>query len=161
MEQSLSDLLKETIELTARKKRLAEAFLQLTVAQAESLEYGQVQELLSLIEQRQKCIADIFLVKDELLQVETKILQLCGISSWPSGKALFNSDWQIIESLRQDIRLLLKEAQSLDRSNRQTVSKMCGELKKTITSVRSRRDTLKAYNITAMQPGGYFIDHKS
>ena len=160
MKQCLSDWLRKTIELMVRKKGLLEEILQLTAVQGKLLGPGQAQRLLSLIDERQKCINDITAINSELLQVEAKILNTCGITSWPAGKTVYNSDWQKIKSLRQDIRALLREAQSLDECNRQAISKKCGELKMFITSLHDRKGSCKAYHTTALQPDGYFIDHK-
>jgi hypothetical protein len=132
MKQCLSDWLRKTVELTVREKGLLEKILQLTAAQAKLLGSRQAQELLSLINERQKCINDITVINSELLQVEVKILNACGITSWPAGKTVYNSEWQKIESLRQDIQELLWEVQSLDECNRQAISKKSGELKKYI-----------------------------
>lgn len=160
MEQFLSDWLRKTIGLTARKKDLIKEILQLTVGQAKLLGAGQAQELLPLIKQRQEYIDDITVIDAELLQVEAKILDACGITSWPAGKTVCNSDWQKIEGLRRDIQALLRETQSLDKRNRQAISKKCGELKISIKSLRDRKVSLKAYHVTDLQPDGYFIDNK-
>jgi len=160
MEQGVRDWLRQTVELTARKKDLIKEILQLTAAQAGLLEPGQVQELLTLVKQRQKYIDDITVIDAELLQMEAKILDACGITSWPAGKTVYNSDWQKIDNLRQDIQALLREAQSLDNGNRLAISKKCEELKISIKSLRDRKASLKAYHMTALQPDGYFIDQK-
>jgi uncharacterized protein involved in exopolysaccharide biosynthesis len=160
MEQVLSDWLKKTIELLAGEKRLAEIIVQLTAAQAKLLEPGQEQELLSLINQRQKCIDDLISINAELLTLETKILNMCGLESRPSGKTLLNPEWQKIASLRLDIKALLREAQSLDNNNRKAIANRCVELKKAMQSISARRSSFKSYHVTAAQAGGYFIDHK-
>ncbi|WP_190259207.1 flagellar export chaperone FlgN [Pelotomaculum schinkii] len=160
MEQGVRDWLRETVELTARKKDLLKEILQLTAAQAGLLEPGQVQELLTLVKQRQKYVDDITVIEAELLQTEAKILDACGITFWPAGKTVYNSDWQKIDALRRDIQALLRETQILDKSNRQAISTKCEELKISIKSLRDRKVSLKAYHVTALQPDGYFIDQK-
>jgi hypothetical protein len=160
MEEGVRDWLRRTVELTTRKKDLLKEILQLTAAQAGLLEPGQVQDLLTLVKQRQKYIDDITVIDAALLQAEAKILDLCGITSWPSGKTVYNSEWQKIDNLRQDVQALLREAQSLDKSNRLAISKKCEELKTNIKSLRDRKASLKAYHMPALQPDGYFIDQK-
>lgn len=148
----LNDLLSKTVKLTTEKKCLAAEILQLTSAQAGLLEPGQVQELLLVINQKQRCIDNMTIIESELRQMEQEVRQVAELSS--------NKDWRQIEDLRSDIQVLLKEAQSKDESNRQIISQEFGKLKKVMQALRARRGTLKAYQGTAAQSEGYFIDHK-
>lgn len=158
--RSPGDLLKKAVELTARKKCLAEKILRLTKEQTKLLKPEQTDELLQLIEQRQRCIDTIAEIDPELQQMEDETCQLLGLSSLCIDGRAFHKGWQRVINMQRDIRLLLGEAQIRDELNRKVVLEEFALLKKTISDLHLRRGSILAYRGAMLQPGGYFIDHK-
>lgn len=132
----------------------------MTEAQAKLLKPGQAEELLRLIEQRQRYIEGITIIDQDLQRVEDGLLKLSGLSSSCAGSTALNEGWQQVLDLRKRIRVLWDKVNNRDQLNRQIIVQELVALKRTLQGLRTRRGTMQAYRGTAPQRGGYFIDHK-
>lgn len=159
-EDILSSLLNSMVEHTTGKKKLMEEILLLTAGQSDLVTPEKADKLLALIERKQDCIDNINKIDAEVLRLEEKILNIAGIFSWEEGKKFFGEKWETIGRLRNEVTLLIQEAQRQDEQNGRKISEEYRKLKKNMESLHSRRGSVKAYQGPAAQSSGYFIDNK-
>ncbi|OPY58773.1 MAG: hypothetical protein A4E55_00647 [Pelotomaculum sp. PtaU1.Bin035] len=154
-------MLCRAVELTARKKALIEEIQLLTSGQSDVLATDKTEQLLSLIGKKQNCINEINKVDAEVPRLEEKIINAAGISSQDEIKKIFYDKWQEIEKMRYDTTLILQETQRLDEQNRRKIDEEYCRLKSDMESLHARKGTVKAYQTSAAQKQGYFIDKKN
>lgn len=133
------NLLGEATDLMVKKKCLVMEILQLTEAQAKLLKPGQAEELLRLIEQRQRYIEGITIIDQDLQRVEDGLLKLSGLSSSCAGSTALNEGWQQVLDLRKRIRVLWDKVNNRDQLNRQIIVQELVALKRTLQGLRTRR----------------------
>lgn len=158
--EAADSMLDKLVELLYRKKTLLNEFFEVTCQQSGLLEPEKVERLLGLIDRKQACIDSINQIDVEITHLEKKIPAAAGVSSFETEKYILGGKWEIIERLRHEIALLLKETHSLDVQNRFKINEAYRKLKKIIESLHARKGTVKAYQGHVAQSGGYFVDDK-
>lgn len=160
VQDALNELLGRAAVHTARKKSLVEEIQLLTSGQSGLLAPEKAEELLTLIEKKKGCINEINKIDAEVLRLEENIINAAGISFREEIKKILHDKWEEIEKARYDITLILQETQRLDEQNRRKIDEEYCKLKSDMESLCARRGTVKAYQGSAVQSGGYFIDQK-
>jgi uncharacterized coiled-coil protein SlyX len=159
-ENYLDSLLTRMIEQGDRKKRLAEGILNITAEQSKLLTPEKVEELLTAIDRKQELIDEINLIDVEVLPLEKEISSLSAVMVCDElNKRVFEKRKEI-DSQIQKIVLLFKETSKLEKENLSKMSTEHKKLKKNIEMLHTKRGTVKAYNMHAVQSDGYFVDKK-
>jgi len=160
-ENILDRILTRMFDLADRKKGLVERIYNITVEQSDLLIPERVEELLAAIERKQECISEITLIDTEVLPLEKKLLILKSVSFWDEMIKDIDEEWERINYLRRQTVSLVEKTRKIEVENLNRFSSEYKKLKKHIQLLHTKKGSVKAYQGSAIQSDGYFVDMKN
>ncbi|WAM33038.1 flagellar protein FlgN [Caldicellulosiruptor morganii] len=134
------------INLLEEKEKLVDQFLQLTNLQQEYILNDNFDELGEVVDKKAKLIERINSIDDEFIKEFEGIKKAKNIKSFDEITDIDKETGVLLKSLTSSILQKLQVIKDIDEKNNVLIRSKFDELKKTIKSMRYKKEALKDYS---------------